>query len=129
MQLFHSSTEQELDDTFAMISKSRLHALVIGTDAFFINKAARLGGLSVRYSIPTIFEYRDFAAAGGLLSYGTNSASLFHILGLYAARILNGEKPADLPVQQPTNVELIVNLKTAKALANNRAALTSWPRG
>ena len=115
-QLFHGSTEQELDDTFAMISKLQLHALVIGTDAFFINKAAHLGALSVRYSIPTIFEYRDFAAAGGLLSYGTNSASLFHILGLYAARILNGEKPADLPVQQPTNVELIINLKTAKAL-------------
>jgi ABC-type uncharacterized transport system substrate-binding protein len=115
-QLFHGSTEQELGDAFAMIRKLELHALVIGTDAFFINKAAHLGALSVRYSVPTIFEYREFAAAGGLLSYGTNSGSLFHILGLYAGRILNGEKPADLPVQQATNVELIINMKTAKAL-------------
>jgi putative ABC transport system substrate-binding protein len=89
---------------------------LIDTDAFFINRGAQLGALSVRHAIPTIFQFREFAAAGGLMSYGGSFADPFRIIGGYTGRILKGDKPADLPVQQSTKVELIINLKTAKAL-------------
>ena len=76
----------------------------------------RLAALTVRHAVPAIFQYRPFAAAGGLMSYGSSETEYYHLLGIYAARILNGEKPQDLPVQQSTKLELIINLKTAKAL-------------
>ena len=89
---------------------------MIGPDAFFISRSEQLAALTVRHAVPTIFQYREFAAAGGLMSYGGNDTESFRLVGIYAGRILKGEKPADLPVQQATKVELIINLKTAKAL-------------
>jgi putative ABC transport system substrate-binding protein len=89
---------------------------VIGTDAFFTSRSEQLADLAARHAIPTVYNWREFAAAGGLMSYGTNLTDVFRQVGVYAGKILKGEKPADLPVQQSTKVELIINLKTAKAL-------------
>jgi putative tryptophan/tyrosine transport system substrate-binding protein len=89
---------------------------VIGPNPFFFTRSEQLGALAFRHAIPTICPYREFAAAGGLMSYGTNIPKLFREVGAHIGRILKGEKPADLPVQQSTKVEFIINLKTAKAL-------------
>jgi putative tryptophan/tyrosine transport system substrate-binding protein len=89
---------------------------MIGTDGFFVDRSEQLGALTVRHAVPTIFQYREFAAAGGLMSYGGSRTEPFRQAGVYTGRVLKGEKPADLPVQQVTKVELIINLKTAKAL-------------
>jgi putative tryptophan/tyrosine transport system substrate-binding protein len=91
-------------------------ALVIGPDPYFITRSEQLGALAFRHAIPTICPYREFAAAGGLISYGTNIPKLFREVGVYTSRVLKGEKPADLPVQQVVKLELVINLKTAKAL-------------
>jgi len=89
---------------------------VISTDAFFNTQSERLAELSVRHAVPAIFQYREFVAAGGLLGYGGSLTDPSFKIGIYTGRILKGEKPADLPVQQATKVELFINLKTAKAL-------------
>jgi putative tryptophan/tyrosine transport system substrate-binding protein len=89
---------------------------MIGTDAFFVSRSEQLAALTIRYAMPAIFQYRAYAAAGGLMSYGGSVTDSYRLAGVYTARILKGEKPADLPVQQVSKVELIVNLKTAKAL-------------
>ena len=89
---------------------------MIGTDGFFTSQSEKLAALTVRHSIPAIFQYRAFAAAGGLMSYGGSVTDSYRLSGVYTGRILKGEKPADLPVQQSTKVELIINLKTAKSL-------------
>ena len=96
--------------------KLRAGALVIGPDLLFFSRSGELGALAFRHAIPATCPYREFAAAGGLMSYGTNIADLYRQVGAYTARILKGEKPADLPVQQAVKLELVVNLKTAKAL-------------
>jgi len=90
--------------------------LVIGADAFLVSRSETLARLGLQYAVPTIFQLREFAAAGGLMSYGSNPKDSFRQVGIYVGRILRGEKPADLPVQQPTKFELVINLKTAKAL-------------
>src|SRR5262245_40754161 len=90
--------------------------LVIAPDAFFVSQTETLARLGLQYAVPTIFQLREFAAAGGLMSYGSNPKDSFRQVGIYAGRILKGEKPADLPVQQPTKFELVINLKTANAL-------------
>jgi putative ABC transport system substrate-binding protein len=110
------SAERDLDAAFAALAELRAGGLVIGTDAFFIARSEQLALLALRYAMPTIFQFRGFAAAGGLMSYGGSFTDTFHKAGLYTGRILKGEKPADLPVQQATKLELTLNLKTARAL-------------
>src|SRR6516165_6737235 len=116
IHILRASTENDLDAVFASLSQLRVGALVIGADAFFNSRSEQLAALALRYAVPAIYQYRPFAAAGGLMSYGGNIAESYRQVGVYVGRILKGEKPADLPVQQFTNVELILNLKTAKTL-------------
>jgi putative ABC transport system substrate-binding protein len=116
LHVLHASSEREFDAVLANAVQLRAGALVIGPDVFFFSRSGQLGALAARYAIPAISPYRDFAAAGGLMSYGTNIANLTRQVGVYTGRILKGENPADLPVQQAVKLELIINLKTAKAL-------------
>ena len=109
-------TEDEIDTAFASLGQLQAGGLVVEADAFFNSRREQLLALASRYAVPTIYENRGFTAAGGLISYGIDNAALARQAGIYAGRILKGEKPADLPVQQPTIFELVVNLKTAKAL-------------
>jgi putative ABC transport system substrate-binding protein len=109
-------TEAEIESAFADFAKSKERVLVIGADAFFNSRSKLLADLCQRYAIPAIFEHSEFTDAGGLMSYSGNIRESYRWAGIYAGRILKGEKPADLPVQQSTTVELIVNLKAAKAL-------------
>jgi putative ABC transport system substrate-binding protein len=111
-----ASSEREFDTAFATLVHQRAGALVVGADAFFLGLRDQIVALAGRHALPTIYAQREYAAAGGLMSYGTALASAFREQGRYVGRILKGEKPADLPVQQSTTVELIINLKTAKTL-------------
>jgi putative ABC transport system substrate-binding protein len=115
-KVLHASTEAEIDQAFMTFHETRAGVLVVGADTLFAARAEQLGALAVRNSVPAIFQYREFAAAGGLAGYGGGIIDAYRLAGGYAGRILNGEKPADLPVQQSTKAELIINLKTAKAL-------------
>jgi putative ABC transport system substrate-binding protein len=119
VQVLHASAERDFETVFATLAQLRAGALVIGPDTFFYARSEQLAALTLRYAVPTIFQYREFAAAGGLVSYGSSNTEFYRLVGAYAGRILKGEKPADLPVQQATKVELIINLKTAKALGLN----------
>jgi len=116
MHVLHASTERDFDTAFTDLIRLRAGALVIGTDGFFPSRSEQLAALSARRAVPAIFQYPEFTAAGGLMSYGGSDTDMFRLAGGYAGRILKGEKPAELPVQQSSKVELIVNLKTAKAL-------------
>src|SRR5439155_7869350 len=116
LQVLYASSEHDFDAAFTSLRELRAGALVIGTDAFFISRGEQLALLAARYAVPTFFQYREFAAAGGLASYGGSGTDPTRQVGIYTGRILKGEKPADLPVQQEAKVELIVNLKAAKAL-------------
>jgi putative ABC transport system substrate-binding protein len=116
LHILQASTIQDIDTVFASLTQLRLGGLVIGTDPFFYGRSEQLGALSLRYAMPAIYSVRDFAAAGGLISYGDSLTTSYHLVGIYTGRVLNGEKPADLPVQQATKVEMTINLKTAKAL-------------
>jgi putative ABC transport system substrate-binding protein len=115
LHILHASTEPDFDTAFTSLIQSRAGGLVIGSDGFFVSQSERLAALAVRHAVPAIFQYRTFAEAGGLASYG-GSITDYRVSGAYTGRILKGEKPADLPVQQATKVELIINLKTARAL-------------
>jgi len=116
LHVLNASTEREFEAAFAKLIELRASGLVIGGDAFFTSHSKQLAALAVRYRVPTVYQQRMFAAAGGLMSYGSNVTETHRLVGLYAGRILKGDKPADLPVQQATNIELYINLKTAKAL-------------
>jgi putative ABC transport system substrate-binding protein len=98
------------------LAQLRPGALIVGPGTFFSARGEQLAALTLRHAVPTIHQYRPFAAAGGLLSYGTSQTDYYRQVGIYAGRILKGEKPADLPVQQATKMQLIINLKTARAL-------------
>jgi len=119
LHVLNASTERDFDGVFAKLTELRAGGLVIGGDAFFIDRSEQLAALTVRHAVPTIYQSRNFAVAGGLLSYGTDFTETYRLAGNYAGRILKGDKPADLPVQQATKVELYINLKTAKALGVN----------
>jgi putative tryptophan/tyrosine transport system substrate-binding protein len=111
-----ASTPNEIESAIAAAVQQRASALVVGSDAIFVSSRSEIAALALRYSIATISSERQGAAAGDLMSYGTNFVDTYRQAGIYAGRILKGEKPADLPVEQPTKFELVVNLKTAKAL-------------
>jgi len=116
LHVLHASTERDLDTAFAKMADMRVGALAITADAFFLSRREQIIALAARHSLPATSPWREAAAAGGLMSYGTSDTDGYRQLGSYAGRILKGEKPANLPVQQSTKFELIINLKTAKAL-------------
>ena len=116
LHVLHASTERDFDAVFANLIRLRAAGLVIGAHAFFTARSEQLAALAVRHAVPAVYEIREFVAAGGLMSYGGNLTDAYRLAGVYVARILKGEKPGDLPVQQATKVELIINLKTAKTL-------------
>ena len=116
LPVLKARTEDEIDTAFTSLGQLQAGGLVVEADAFFNSRREQLLALASRYAVPTIYENRGFTAAGGLISYGIDNAALARQAGIYAGRILKGEKPADLPVQQPTIFELVVNLKTAKTL-------------
>jgi putative ABC transport system substrate-binding protein len=116
LHVLQASTEREFDIVFARLVELRASGLVIGTDSLFNTRKEELAALSLHHRVPTIHQYREFVVAGGLMSYGTETSDLSRQVGVYTGRILKGEKPAEMPVQQATKVELIINLKSAKAL-------------
>jgi ABC-type uncharacterized transport system substrate-binding protein len=116
VQILKASNDREIDAAFVSLAQARTGALLVANDFFFNNRIERLIELAARHAIPTMSTQREFVVAGGLIGYGTSLTEQYRQVGLYAGRILKGEKPADLPVQQTTKLELIINLKTAKAL-------------
>jgi putative ABC transport system substrate-binding protein len=111
-----ASKEGDFEAAFASLVQQKVDALVVGTDPFFTSRREQIVALASRYAVPAIYEWQEFAAAGGLVSYGTSLTSLYREVGIYVGKVLKGTKPADLPIQQPTNFELVINLKAAKAL-------------
>ena len=111
-----AGSDADFDGIFAMLAKQQAGALIVAGDAYFSGRRGRIVALATRYAVPTMYDRRDFADAGGLISYGHDRATAYRQLGIYAGRILKGAKPADLPVLQPTKFELVINLNAAKAL-------------
>jgi putative ABC transport system substrate-binding protein len=116
VHILHSSTEGDFDSVFARFSQTSAGALIVGSDLFFTSRSERLAALGLRHAVPSIYQFREFAKAGGLMSYGGSITDWGHQAGIQTGRILAGAKPADLPVHQATKLELFINLKTAKAL-------------
>jgi putative ABC transport system substrate-binding protein len=116
LHVLNASAESDFDAVFANVTQLRAGGLVIGADAFFTSRQEQLAALALRHAVPAVYEYREFVAAGGLASYGGSLPDSYRLAGVYSGRILKGEKPDELPVQQVTKVEMFLNLKTAKAL-------------
>jgi putative ABC transport system substrate-binding protein len=116
LNILKAGTEAEIDAAFATLLQLHSGSLVVAADPFFNSRREQLAALALRHAVPAIYEWREFADAGGLVSYGTSLTGVWRLVGIYAGKILKGAKPADLPVQQPTTFELVVNLKTANAL-------------
>jgi putative ABC transport system substrate-binding protein len=114
--VLNASTERDFDGVFAKLIQLRAGGLMIGADPFFTSRGEQLGALTLRHAVPAIYHWREFAVGGGLLSYGSDVTDAYRLVGTYTGRILKGDKPADLPVQQVAKVELVINMKTAKAL-------------
>jgi len=113
LHVLQATTERDFEDVFITIAKLQMGGLVIGSENLFTTGSKQLAALALRYKVPAIYQFREFAEAGGLLSYGPDLLDMHRLAGVYTGNILKGEKPADLPVQQPTKFELVVNLKTA----------------
>ena len=116
IEILQARTDRDIDGAFARLIDLQAHALIVAPNSLFVTKADQLMALAARHAVPTLYWRREFAQAGGLMSYGSNLADAFRVVGGYAGRILKGEKPGDLPVQQPTKFELVVNVKAAKAI-------------
>jgi putative ABC transport system substrate-binding protein len=116
LSILKASTDTEIDAAFASLIEGPAGALLVGADPFLSGRREQLVALASRHAVPSIYAWREFAASGGLISYGASLTSAFRLLGTYAGKVLKGAKPADLPVQQPTTFELVINLRTAKAL-------------
>jgi putative ABC transport system substrate-binding protein len=116
LRIVNASMERDFDSVFANLIHLRAGGLVIGGDALFNSRIEQIAALTVQHAVPAVYQWREFAAAGGLLSYGSEVTDAYRVAGVYTGRVLRGDKPADLPVQQATRVELFINLKTAKAL-------------
>src|SRR6202795_2203791 len=112
----NASTDRDLETAFASFSQQRVGAVLVGDSTFYPRRTEQLAALAARHALPAIYPFREFAPAGGLMSYATSFRYFSHQVGIYTGRILKGEKPADLPVEQVTKIELVINLKTAKAL-------------
>jgi putative ABC transport system substrate-binding protein len=114
--ILNATSPSEIESAFEALVTQRVSALVVSGETFFLTQRDQLVELAARHAVPTIYAYREFPVAGGLMSYGGNFTEPYRLLGIYAGRVLKGEKPADLPVQQAAKLELVINLKTAKAL-------------
>ena len=114
--ILNASTIRDIDAAFARLAQMRADALLVAGDPFFFNRAAQLVVLAARHAIPSLYSRREFAAAGGLMSYGSTFNDIYRLVGVYAARILKGEKPGDLPIQLATKFELVIDLSTARVL-------------
>jgi len=116
LEILKASSESEINATFDSLAQLKAGSLVIANDPFFFNRREQLLALAARYAVPAIYAWPEFAASGGLIAYGTSLTGVYRQVGVYTGKILRGAKPADLPVEQPTKFELVINLKTAKAL-------------
>ena len=116
LHIQHASTDHDLDTVFASLAERRVGGILISGDPFFNSRNQKIAALALRHSVPAVYQFREFATAGGLISYGSSQTDMYRLAGAYTGRILKGEKPADLPIQQSTKAELIINLKTAKTL-------------
>ena len=116
LRVLKAGTDIELETAFCSVVELQVRGIVVGTDPFYNSRREQIVALAARYAVPAIYEWREFATAGGLISYGSSLTGSYRQAGSYVGRILKGAKPADLPVEQPTRFELVVNLNTAKAL-------------
>jgi putative ABC transport system substrate-binding protein len=115
LHVLNASTERDFDAVFASLIRMRVGGLVIGAGSIFVRAVQQLAALTVRHAVPAIYQSREFPAAGGLMSYGSDVTDSYRLAGIYTGRVLKGDNPADLPVQEATKFELCINLKTAKA--------------